>query len=130
MKIYSLDTKLPFGKHKGQTLEQVLSHDFQYIDWCLRNIDNFVLDHSIVGKITASYGKLSAEAFMKQQEKWEKYLNDLEDEDYAEDYGYNYFTDDFDWRAATFDAITDGQLGDWEDFGSSLDDAFTAMGLD
>ena len=38
--------------------------------------------------------------------------------------------DEIDWEAETFEAITGGELGDWEDFPGTLDDAFTAMGLD
>ena len=127
MKVYYLTTIFTFGRHKGKTLKQVLKVDFQYIDWCLRNVEDFVIAQSQFGQITEEFGHFSYEAFKAQKNKWGSYNNKNYD-------GYPEPTtnmmDDIDWEAETFEAITGGELGDWEDFDGSLDDAFTAMGLD
>ncbi len=33
--------KFTFGKHKGQTLEDVIKHDPNYVDWANRTIPDF-----------------------------------------------------------------------------------------
>ena len=131
MKVYRLSTIFTFGWHKGKTLEQVLKNDFQYIDWCLREIKDFVVDDSQLGFITVRYGRFSYEAFKAQKGKWEQYNRRFFEEG-QDDYWRNNpdNMDEIDWEAETFEAITGGQLGDLEDFPGTLDDAFTAMGLD
>lgn len=42
--IYTLKTKLIFGKHKGKTLEKILNLDPLYIEWCINNINDFNLN--------------------------------------------------------------------------------------
>ena len=41
--IYQLSDKLPFGKHKGQTIRQVLQSDPSYILWCVEKLDRFAM---------------------------------------------------------------------------------------
>jgi len=40
----SLQDVMPFGQYKGQTIEDVINDDYQYVDWCLKNIKEFALD--------------------------------------------------------------------------------------
>jgi len=49
------------------------------------------------------------------------------------DYNYSYrsdHNDDIDWEREAFDAMTDGQLGDYDDFNGDLDDVRTWSGRD
>lgn len=48
MAIFKLSAHLTFGKYKGQTLEQVVRQDPQYIRWCLRSIPWFEIDKASV----------------------------------------------------------------------------------
>ena len=41
--IYQLSDKLPFGKHKGQTIRQVLQSDSSYLLWCVEKLDRFAM---------------------------------------------------------------------------------------
>jgi hypothetical protein len=34
------DFKMPFGKHKGETLEEIYIDDRDYFDWVLDNMEN------------------------------------------------------------------------------------------
>lgn len=44
-KIYQLDTKFDFGKHKGKTLNEVYqSEGFNYLAWCVLKREKFYLD--------------------------------------------------------------------------------------
>lgn len=36
----SSDYTMPFGKHKGLTLEQIKKKDKKYLDWCTQNLDS------------------------------------------------------------------------------------------
>lgn len=40
---YKLTDKLPFGKHKGQTIRQVLQSDPSYILWCVEKLYRFAM---------------------------------------------------------------------------------------
>jgi len=42
---YSLDSILPFGKHKGSALWLVMANDLDYIVWCVENVGNFIMDN-------------------------------------------------------------------------------------
>jgi len=33
--------KFPFGKHKGETLQEVSTNDLEYVNWCIDNIEWF-----------------------------------------------------------------------------------------
>lgn len=41
--IYKLEDKLPFGKHKGQTIRQILKSDSSYLLWCVEKLDRFAM---------------------------------------------------------------------------------------
>ena len=41
---YKLTDKLPFGKHKGQTIRQVLQSDPSYLLWCVETLDRFAMN--------------------------------------------------------------------------------------
>jgi energy-coupling factor transporter ATP-binding protein EcfA2 len=43
MSTYSLKTTLPFGKHRGKTVESVIKNEPSYIEWCL-NSDTVRMD--------------------------------------------------------------------------------------
>lgn len=40
---YKLTDKFPFGKHKGQTIRQVLQSDPSYLLWCVEKLDRFAM---------------------------------------------------------------------------------------
>lgn len=42
----------------------------------------------------------------------------------------SYFEVDHDWKRETFDAMTDGQLGDYDDYNGDIDDVMTWAGRD
>lgn len=39
-----IDEVFAFGKHKGETLDEVIVDDPGYVDWCLSEVDGFELD--------------------------------------------------------------------------------------
>lgn len=47
--IYYSDTILNFGtKHKGETINEIIKNDPQYLLWCVENIDWFILDDELL----------------------------------------------------------------------------------
>lgn len=48
MPLYHKNTVLQFGLHKGKTIEQVLHISPDYILWCIRNIEHFKLNPSLL----------------------------------------------------------------------------------
>lgn len=41
--IYQLTDRLPFGKHKGQTIRQILQNDPSYLLWCSEKLERFAM---------------------------------------------------------------------------------------
>lgn len=44
IKVYGLNDVLDFGKHKGKTLQEVISSDWGWIEWAADNSDRFYFD--------------------------------------------------------------------------------------
>ena len=44
-----LTDKLTFGKHKGETIQDVCDNNVTYIEWALETIDTFELDDEAMG---------------------------------------------------------------------------------
>lgn len=40
-KVYSLDDKLEFGKHKGETLREIIHSDYGWVEWAIDNSEHF-----------------------------------------------------------------------------------------
>lgn len=62
-KIYNIQDCFDFGKNKGKTIEELLIQNPGYVDWAIRNIDNFALSHEAFeqAKIITAGKKLSRE---------------------------------------------------------------------
>ena len=119
MKSYNLETTMNFGKYKGKTLREILTANPNYVNWCLINVDYFHISNSTLTEIEINEPcfKLNKEALEMQKSKeitWSKTL----ERDYR-----NTDDDDVNWAEEAFDVMTDGMLGDWEDFDGDYDDA-------
>ncbi len=44
---YDLDSKLPFKKYPGRTVEEILEEDPRYLLWLLENVDSFEVDKAL-----------------------------------------------------------------------------------
>lgn len=70
---------------------------------------------------------VSLENIMKQSQQ--DAIEDIDEDgnvDYSND--YDVYNDNQDYDRDTFDAMTDGQLGDWDDFDGDIDDVMTWAG--
>lgn len=47
MKLYSFDTVLKFGQHKGQTVAEALKNNPTYLEWCYAHIDEFYVTDAV-----------------------------------------------------------------------------------
>lgn len=114
MKNYDLDSVFTFGMYKGMTLQKILIENPSYIQWCILNLDHFNLEEDVFDEfqnINPNF-KFSEDATNKLQSNWEDELD-------AQDY-FQYDEPDYDcsadWEQDTFDALTDGQYGSYDDF--------------
>ncbi|PJE46502.1 MAG: hypothetical protein CUR34_07650 [Sediminibacterium sp.] len=48
MKIYHLETLIKFGVYNGKTLQQVMSIDKPYIEFCLNKLEHFVITEETI----------------------------------------------------------------------------------
>ena len=51
MKGYTLNTKFNFGKHKSESLIQVVNLDHTYIEWCLIYHRDFFISEDVMNEI-------------------------------------------------------------------------------
>ena len=51
MKEYNLNTKFKFGKHKSQSIKQVVDLDYTYIEWCLIYHREFFISDEVLNEI-------------------------------------------------------------------------------
>jgi hypothetical protein len=115
MKFYYLDTIFTFGKYSGKTLREMLEIEPSYIDWCTINLDHFYIPESVIDEIKSIKPDfaLSEEGRQKMADKEEEWEQEKEERRWSSRYNYEYDKDD--WRAVTFDALTDGMCGDYYD---------------
>ncbi|MGL5236067.1 MAG: hypothetical protein ACRC8Z_15185 [Empedobacter falsenii] len=60
LKLYTNNTTLDFGKHKGSTLEFVLKSDSEYLRWCIENVKWFIIDHDLIKSIIEPHYKIES----------------------------------------------------------------------
>ncbi len=48
---YDLSDKFKFGKHRGQSLCDVIADDPTYIHWCVDTIPDFVFNEALIQQI-------------------------------------------------------------------------------
>jgi len=127
MKAYELDTPLTFGKYKGYDLLQVFINDPSYIDWCIRKLDHFTLEEWVYDELLEHKPdfEFSAESLEKLRSNWEPEDDYWDFDPHENDDPYE------DWERDSFDAMTDGQYGSYDDFmenGGDWDRMMDGMG--
>ncbi len=67
--IYSLNTKLSFGKYAGLTVSAVASFNPRYLIWACRNLDSVTLDDVAMNAIRSAAAK-EQRFSLEQQNAW------------------------------------------------------------
>lgn len=122
MTFYDLDTVFGFGKYKGDTVREVFERDPAYIEHCLVNVDEFLVEDFVLDDLKELNPEFafSAEALAQVDEKWARYESDAYNE---ED---NFYLDDeadlYGSKNARIDDADDDEF-DKDDF----DDEFTSL---
>jgi hypothetical protein len=102
MKLYSLNSKLDFGDHKGKTLREVFLKDPEYIQECVLEHPTFCFNPSNVDALEDlhtdfSFSDASMEKLDEKYEIYEEEENEFEDEKFSDDDLKNLgIMDDFD----------------------------------
>jgi hypothetical protein len=122
---YTLGREMNFGKYKGKKIIDVIQKDLDYIGWCVTNIKDFALDCNVfyiyllntllelyqqnitIEKLIEfrapeSFNNIYHENQKKLEWFWDNIDIDYPDVDYSDE--------------DTFDALTDGMLGSYDDF--------------
>ena len=106
--ILNLHNRMNFGKHRGETIGQIVDENPSYIKWMIENIDNIAFSEEVVSELN-----LSDDIVEINSEKLERFEdNSWKDDDFYERDSYD---DDYDYRRESWDAMTDGQYGDMPD---------------
>lgn len=127
MKFYNLDTEFTFGKFEGKTIRDVIELQPSYLNWCSTNLDHFYISDEILTEIQIIKPnfRLTQESINSLKQKFDNWEIEQEDDADEDDLGYQYTDRD------TFDALTDGAYGDyddWRDGGGDMDNLKEGMG--
>jgi len=54
---FSYNSKMTFGKFKGETIKDLIERNPAYLEWCLRNVNwfNFNLDFDFISEVLKHY---------------------------------------------------------------------------
>lgn len=78
MKKYHLNTTMSFGKHNGKSIQQIIDQNPHYINWCIINLDYFMLENELFENLKTSNSiKFLEEAIKIQDNKYQSYLEEL-----------------------------------------------------
>ena len=131
MKWYMLDTEFNFGTFEGKTLQEVIAIRASYINWCMINLDHFCISDEVLDEIKEikpgfSLSKEADECLTQKNDDW---VNEQENYNDRHSYDRNDYQD---YERDTFDAITDGQYGDYDDWkerGGDMDHLMEGLGF-
>jgi len=54
IKVHGLSDKVKFGKHRGKSVEDIISSDPQWLFWAVENVDDFDIDKDAEAELEAS----------------------------------------------------------------------------
>lgn len=138
LKIYDDYNQFDFGKYKGNSICSILdSNEYSYIEWCIENVTSFALNPKLtldyasqishraleinlvkyifMDEVKQEWGNIRRRIAIKRQRQY--------DED-AEDRAIRRERD-----RDNFDALTDGQYGNFEDWDGDFDNLYDKIGF-
>jgi hypothetical protein len=107
--ILTLEDAMKFGKHIGETIEQIANDNPTYIEWMIENIENIAFSEDVISELD-----LSDEAIETNLEKMNRFLDESLYErhdsyiDHDQQESHSIMEDN--WYA-----MTDGMYGDMPD---------------
>ena len=103
-KIYELKTELNFGKYNGKKLSEVIKIQPSYINWCILNLDHFLVDDDDLEdfkKINSNFF-FSTKALDKLEKKWDVWdRNEMREQESHDDWYQDIQSYD-DWLKSEF----------------------------
>lgn len=125
MKLYDLNSALNFGQYRDKILRDVAKENAKYIEWCIMNVEFFVISESTANQIKSIYprfliSKPANDERLKKFELWKRYVLEEKrsasasarsfDEAYSSSRENEYLNEDYN------DALdTDQQSPEWWD---------------
>ena len=128
MKSYNLDTEFTFGRYEGKTVRQILDLQISYLNWCAIHLDHFYISEEVIEEIKTFKPNF---AFTEEEQlSLDCKYNNWENEQVERRPSYD--REDRYTERDNFDALTDGQYGDyddWRDSGGDMDRLMDGMGF-
>jgi hypothetical protein len=102
--------KLGFGKFSDKTLQEVVTIQPTYIDWCAKNVERFYLPPDVIEDLKKlnTHFRLTEEAIIALKNKFDTY-DKLTDELEKQDNNKRYYKSDHE------------DLTNWQNYNSELD---------
>jgi len=76
-RLYKLTTVLEFGKYKDYEIQEVLKEEPWYIEWCVSNIPEFIIDSELIRTFKNFHPlyKLNKDFIQKLDDKFENFTD-------------------------------------------------------
>ncbi|MDB4710308.1 hypothetical protein OAF16_01105 [Flavobacteriales bacterium] len=143
MKQYEIEEKITFGKYKGTSILDLYNMDSTYLNWCIREVDGFYIClEDLKEGLLELHNELDLGEFDNNWfnfifneiiiNKLETTLNEYYNYNFNDNYEDHYQEDYNDYERDNFDALTDGQYGDYDDFrenGGNMDHLMDGLGF-
>lgn len=83
-----ISDKFTFGKYCGYTLSDVLDKNEEYVDWCMMNVEGFVLTDEVMDEFKKIYPDfiISSAFLLKQTLKLLEITDDEEENEYDDEW--------------------------------------------
>jgi hypothetical protein len=91
--MYGFESELKFGKHKGDTISEIIKSDFSYLEWCVMHIGGFYLSPIILTKLILEDGDKHID-FIELNMAKHYLLEHYEQEEYEREEGMKSSSDD------------------------------------
>ena len=142
LKAYDSFSTLNFGKYEGQKLHNIFNLEPTYILWCIINLIHFSIDKSfLLDKkfrmqddfllaLESNYIKGLVLNKRRKYIQYKEWLARIEKSRNRDCYNSDYYQSN-NYQKDNFDALTDGQYGDYEDWqenGGNMDSLYDDLG--
>ena len=117
MREYKQNTPLKFGMYKGLTIENISQFNYNYISWCIVNLDHFYISNETIEILESTIKgfKLKDAAIDILEIKQSQMYDSKTSDDYEYDYNDRRTYDDYN------DSYAQNQMG-WSD--QDINDVF------
>ncbi len=129
LKKYMKEREIDLSLDENESNELLISFTDSDDEWKFDNLyEKYLKQEYFNNELTMPVISKFVEVLRANSEIFQEEVDEFEDNEDYDHYDEHDYHDDHDYDRDTFDALTDGQLGDYDDFDGDIDDVMTWLG--